>query len=299
MKHEYPEDEFDHVSRDAKIGAHRSTRPHVALWKALLAGLIAVVVIVGAAFVYLQFVRGNNAFTESVNASASGTAGAIDKSTPVTVLAVANASASAAAAETLLQQDGWKQLTSATAEGTSVPSTTTVIVSEQSLLAAGQAIVKALGAGQAGVTTDSPRPITVSIGSDFHPSASGTKSSTLSGSPSASASTSASTASRSASASASSSPSASVDKSTRVAVLNATSTHGLAARRAATLRSDGWTVGAVTNAPSRSSTSAVHYRSASDRASARAVARALGISRVTRDSAFSAPITVVLGADQS
>lgn len=91
-----------------------------------------------------------------------------------------------------------------------------------------------------------------------------------------------------------------VPASTTIAVLNATTTSGLAGRAATTLDTAGWTVGSQGNAPERSATSTVYYATAADRAAALGVAESLGIDATQQSTAFpGATITVVLGTDFS
>jgi hypothetical protein len=91
-----------------------------------------------------------------------------------------------------------------------------------------------------------------------------------------------------------------VPASTTIAVLNATTTSGLAGRAATTLDTAGWTVGSQGNAPERSATSTVYYATAADRAAALGVAESLGVDATQQSTAFpGATITVVLGTDFS
>jgi hypothetical protein len=91
---------------------------------------------------------------------------------------------------------------------------------------------------------------------------------------------------------------ADVPASTTIAVLNATTTSGLAGRAATTLDTAGWTVGSQGNAPERSATSTVYYATTADRSAALGVAQALGIDATQQSTAFpGATVTVVLGSD--
>lgn len=292
---EYPKDEFDDIEQRTRVGAHRSAQAHFALWKVLVSAAIACVVIIAAGVGILQLIKSNNDFSEDTSSSASSSTGSVDRGTQVTVMTIETNQSAAAAAENSLEKLKWTSITSATSTGTSTPAKTTIIVNSSSLAATGRQLAKDLGVGQVAVSKDSPRPITVSLGKDYKASASGSSSSSAKA-------TSTATATKKASASASASSSAStskVDKSTRVTVLNATSTTGLAASKAKTLRNAGWTVSSVTNASSKLSTSTVYYRSSDDSASAKAVADKLDISRVRHSSAYSAAITVVIGSDQN
>lgn len=95
------------------------------------------------------------------------------------------------------------------------------------------------------------------------------------------------------------SPAAPVDKSQAVQVLNSTSTAGLAASASEVLRGDDWTVGTVGNYRSPEETTTVYYRSADLKSTARAVAKALGVTATEQSTKFNADVTVVLGPDYS
>jgi hypothetical protein len=87
---------------------------------------------------------------------------------------------------------------------------------------------------------------------------------------------------------------------TKIAVLNSTTTKGLAANAATRLRTGGWTVATQGNAATPAAASVVYYSSsATDNQSiALGIAQTLGIASVQPSTAFpNATITVVLGSD--
>jgi len=95
-------------------------------------------------------------------------------------------------------------------------------------------------------------------------------------------------------------PSAEPVLSTSVRVLNATRTKGLAATGASTLTSKGWTaVTAANYTGTPVSSSVVYYKADDDKATAKAAAEALGISRVVQVDSLSAPVVAILASDYS
>lgn len=86
---------------------------------------------------------------------------------------------------------------------------------------------------------------------------------------------------------------------TQIAVLNGTSTSGLAARGAAVLTTGGWKVASTGNAPAQAASSIVYYSASSsaNRNIALGIAQKLGFTAVEQSTQFSNAITVVLGAD--
>ena len=141
------------------------------------------------------------------------------------------------------------------------------------------------------------------------PPAAAANTSTVSSSPTATPSASAApSASASASASEAASPSAlepatsetgapaAVDKSQPVAIFNGTLTSGLAGRVGATVQSDGWVLGEVSNwqgAPQQQSV--IFYSDAAHRANAEALSALLNIPTLVESADFQTPVAVVLG----
>ncbi len=107
----------------------------------------------------------------------------------------------------------------------------------------------------------------------------------------------------SSSTTASAAPAPTVDPNATVVVLNATTTSGLAARGAATAKSDGWKVASTANADSTDvKLSTVYYSQKSQLGAALGLAKSLGIGRApeqtTRfDVKGQSRLTVVLGKD--
>lgn len=104
--------------------------------------------------------------------------------------------------------------------------------------------------------------------------------------------------------SSSSGPAATVDPQAQVAVLNATTTTGLAASAATALKSDRWDVVSTANADVQDrKTSAVYYAKDGQLGAAKGLAKSLGITSTVKSSSFSAAgsnrLTVVLGSDWS
>lgn len=92
---------------------------------------------------------------------------------------------------------------------------------------------------------------------------------------------------------------ADVDPSVTIAVLNGTSTAGLATAASADLEAAGYTVATQGNAGDTSATtSTVYYADAADEGVALGLAQTLGVTATAVSSAFpNASVTVVLGAD--
>lgn len=90
-----------------------------------------------------------------------------------------------------------------------------------------------------------------------------------------------------------------VDPSVTIAVLNGTSTAGLAGAATTELTTAGWTVATQGNAGDTSATtSTVYYADPADEGVALGLAQALGISATSASAAFpNASVTVVLGTD--
>jgi hypothetical protein len=87
---------------------------------------------------------------------------------------------------------------------------------------------------------------------------------------------------------------------TKIAVLNSTTTKGLAANAATRLRTGGWTVAAQGNAATPAAASVVYYSSSAtnNESIALGIAQTLGIASVQPSTAFpNATITVVLGSN--
>ncbi|MGN7191560.1 MULTISPECIES: LytR C-terminal domain-containing protein [unclassified Curtobacterium] len=86
---------------------------------------------------------------------------------------------------------------------------------------------------------------------------------------------------------------------TKVVVLNGTSTGGLAARGATALRGAGWKVASTGDAGTTGTASTiVYYQEESQAAVARGIAKTLGVTAVQQSDAFpNAGVSVVLGAD--
>ncbi|AJM77256.1 LytR C-terminal domain-containing protein [Rathayibacter toxicus] len=97
-------------------------------------------------------------------------------------------------------------------------------------------------------------------------------------------------------------PMPTVDSSVRVAVLNGTSTTGLAARAARTLTASGWSVPTVTTAKTESETvTRIYYTTPSLEGAARGLVQSLGVGTVTltQDFGGTGSLVVMLGADYS
>jgi hypothetical protein len=93
-------------------------------------------------------------------------------------------------------------------------------------------------------------------------------------------------------------PAATVDKTAAVVVRNSTRTKGLAAKAAAALVADGWTINGTPDNYRPTIDSTVFYAQDSQLANAQAVAKALGIDLVTKNAARAGKgVTVILGAD--
>jgi hypothetical protein len=89
---------------------------------------------------------------------------------------------------------------------------------------------------------------------------------------------------------------AAVDKSQPVAIFNGTLTSGLAGRVGATVQSDGWVLGEVSNwqgAPQQQSV--IFYSDAAHRANAEALSALLNIPTLVESADFQTPVAVVLG----
>lgn len=97
----------------------------------------------------------------------------------------------------------------------------------------------------------------------------------------------------------SSSPAATADKSQQIQVLNSTTTAGMAARASEKLSGDGWTVSGTGNVQSPSTTTTVYYTSKDLKATAEAVAKALGTTAVKQSTQYTGKVTVVLASDYS
>lgn len=95
-------------------------------------------------------------------------------------------------------------------------------------------------------------------------------------------------------------PATAVDKTTKVRVLNATNTSGLAAKGATKLRAAGWTNLVQDNyRGSAVSSSVVYYKTSADEAAAQAVAEVLGVTSVTQVPSLVSPVSAVLSSDFS
>jgi hypothetical protein len=115
-------------------------------------------------------------------------------------------------------------------------------------------------------------------------------------SPAASESTKASkSTSPTPSSDASSSPASEVDHSVSVGVYNSTGQTGLAAQKATALRQAGFTSVSNSNWTRQNDSSAVYYKGAEQEATAKDVAKTLGISNVVQTSNIATPIAVVIG----
>jgi len=89
-------------------------------------------------------------------------------------------------------------------------------------------------------------------------------------------------------------------RTTTIAVLNGTTTSGLASRASSTLTEAGWRVATQGNAPDRATSTIVYYSSAASESAALGVARSLGVATTQQSGAFpDATVTVVLGSDFS
>lgn len=93
------------------------------------------------------------------------------------------------------------------------------------------------------------------------------------------------------------SPAATVDKTLRTQILNSTRTQGLAARLGQKLTSDGWTMVSTETYRKSKPPTTVYYRDATDKATAEALAKAIGGVPINQTQSWQAPITVMLGAD--
>jgi cytoskeletal protein RodZ len=94
---------------------------------------------------------------------------------------------------------------------------------------------------------------------------------------------------------ASSSPASEVDHSVSVGVYNSTGQTGLAAQKATALRQAGFTSVSNSNWTRQNDSSAVYYKGAEQEATAKDVAKTLGISNVVQTSNIATPIAVVIG----
>jgi hypothetical protein len=93
-------------------------------------------------------------------------------------------------------------------------------------------------------------------------------------------------------------PAATVDKGEPVVVRNSTRTKGLAARAASALKDQGWTIRGTPDNYRPAIDSTVFYAQDAQKATAEAVAKDLGIARVTKDADLAARgVTVILGGD--
>ncbi|MFC8302744.1 LytR C-terminal domain-containing protein [Specibacter sp. NPDC057265] len=91
-------------------------------------------------------------------------------------------------------------------------------------------------------------------------------------------------------------PTAVVDPAVPVAIYNATGVSGLAARYAATVTTNGWTVSASANwAGQPQGGSVIFYQDATQTANAQALAALLGIPTVLETADLGLPLAVVLG----
>lgn len=94
------------------------------------------------------------------------------------------------------------------------------------------------------------------------------------------------------------SPAAQVDKTLKIVVRNSTGTKGLAAGAADRLKAKGWTINGIPDNYKPTIDSTVFYNDPSQKPSAQAVARILGIDLVKPDPTMAAKgVTVVLGPD--
>lgn len=136
---------------------------------------------------------------------------------------------------------------------------------------------------------------TVAATSSSAPSTTAPSGAPSTGAPSAAPSQPASSAAPSATPSPSSAA-GQADKTLEVGVYNATTTAGIGTRVAGTARAAGWTVTAVANwggVPVNASV--VYYKTASQEASARALAADVGITTVQQAPALGLPLAVVVG----
>ncbi|MGQ4496333.1 LytR C-terminal domain-containing protein [Dermabacteraceae bacterium P13115] len=85
-----------------------------------------------------------------------------------------------------------------------------------------------------------------------------------------------------------------VDKNLKVAVLNATTVNGRAAKWKEKFSGEGWKNVEASNAQGASKENVVFYRDAKDRASAEALAKAAGLSGATQSNKYPAPITLIV-----
>ena len=89
-----------------------------------------------------------------------------------------------------------------------------------------------------------------------------------------------------------------VDKTLKIVVRNSTSTKGLAAGAADKLKAQGWTINGIPDNYKPTISSTVFYNDPSQKASAQAVAKILGIDLVKPDPATAVKgVTVILGPD--
>lgn len=87
-----------------------------------------------------------------------------------------------------------------------------------------------------------------------------------------------------------------VDKTTPVSVLNASGVVGLAAKYAATVTADGWTVSQTANwAGAAQPSSVIFYNGAAQKANAEELGTLLGITRMVDTADLQIPLAVVLG----
>jgi cytoskeletal protein RodZ len=87
-----------------------------------------------------------------------------------------------------------------------------------------------------------------------------------------------------------------VDKSSPVSVLNASGVVGLAAKYAATVTADGWTVNQTANwAGAAQPSSVIFYNGATQKANAEELGTLLGITRMVDTTELQVPLAVVLG----
>ncbi|MBV7411374.1 LytR C-terminal domain-containing protein [Dermabacteraceae bacterium TAE3-ERU27] len=85
-----------------------------------------------------------------------------------------------------------------------------------------------------------------------------------------------------------------VDKNLKVAVLNATTVNGRAAKWRDKFSGEGWKNVEASNAQGASKENVVFYRDEKDRATAEALAKAAGLSGATQSNKYPAPITLIV-----
>lgn len=186
MAQKFPTDRFDAIPADLeRVGAHRAPRSRGAGWMWLLWCAVAVVIIVGAGWIYLRVLDGNISF---VHPTSSSTAADTDTGTPspsstptptvqptvvadaqITVLNATDTNGLATTAVKRLSEAGWSN--AGTANASAKLATTTIYYSDP----ADEGIAKGVAQTITGAAVqlsnayaDSGDAVTVVLGSDFH-----------------------------------------------------------------------------------------------------------------------------------